>query len=209
MSGNVWEWTRSLWGKDWQKPIFRYPYHPDDGREALEASDDIHRVLRGGSFWNRHQFVRCAYRNRNDPQNVNNNVGFRIVVAVRTSVVISIVRRGHRLFRAEVTDGGACSWPRLNTSGRAYSNRPAPWALCSGAGHAKAHMGRCMRSSVPGRISCWPTAVPVRASAAILLWRPLNTAWKITCWPYSTLCILAPTSLALTRTSSSTSPNAA
>jgi len=42
-----------------------------------------HRVLRGGAFWNDHQNVRCAYRNRNDARNVNNNVGFRVVVRTR------------------------------------------------------------------------------------------------------------------------------
>ena len=51
MAGNVWEWTRSLWGKDWQKPDFKYPYQPDDpNREDLDAGDDVWRVLRGGSF---------------------------------------------------------------------------------------------------------------------------------------------------------------
>ena len=26
LSGNVWEWTRSLWGTDGEKPAFGYPY---------------------------------------------------------------------------------------------------------------------------------------------------------------------------------------
>jgi len=36
------------------------------------------RVLRGGSFNNNQKNVRCAYRNRNDPDNRNNNNGFRV-----------------------------------------------------------------------------------------------------------------------------------
>jgi len=40
-------------------------------------------VLRGGAFWNDHQNVRCAYRNRNDARNFNNNIGLRVVVAAR------------------------------------------------------------------------------------------------------------------------------
>ena len=87
MSGNVWEWTRSLWekgGKDWSAPIFMYPYRPDDGREELEVSNEVVlRVLRGGAFWDFHQDVRCASRGRNVPQGVLNSVGFRLVVAVR------------------------------------------------------------------------------------------------------------------------------
>jgi len=50
MSGNVWEWTRSLWGSDLGKPDFRYPYQPTDGREDPAAANDVRRVLRGGSF---------------------------------------------------------------------------------------------------------------------------------------------------------------
>ncbi|MGZ8250190.1 SUMF1/EgtB/PvdO family nonheme iron enzyme, partial [Methylomagnum sp.] len=30
MAGNVWEWTRSLWGRDFSKPDFAYPYEPTD-----------------------------------------------------------------------------------------------------------------------------------------------------------------------------------
>jgi iron(II)-dependent oxidoreductase len=115
MAGNVWEWTRSLWGTDLYKPTFAYPYRPEDGREDLNAPEDTPRVLRGGAFWNHHQNVRCAYRNRNDPRNVNNNVGFRVVVAGLTCVVARTARRRHRRFRAEATYGGACSWPRLDS----------------------------------------------------------------------------------------------
>ena len=81
LSGNVWEWTRSLWGDDSLKPAYRYPYKPNDGRENLEAADNIPRVLRGGAFndfsWWR---VRCAFRVRGDPANSDGDVGFRVVV---------------------------------------------------------------------------------------------------------------------------------
>ena len=52
MAGNVWEWTRSLWGTDWRKPEFGYPYdanHPK--REGLDAGDEVLRVVRGGSWY--------------------------------------------------------------------------------------------------------------------------------------------------------------
>jgi formylglycine-generating enzyme required for sulfatase activity len=38
-------------------------------------------VLRGGAFNNNQRNVRCAYRNNNNPDNLNNNIGFRLVVA--------------------------------------------------------------------------------------------------------------------------------
>ncbi|MEW5957176.1 MAG: SUMF1/EgtB/PvdO family nonheme iron enzyme [Chloroflexota bacterium] len=62
MSGNVWEWTRSLWGRDLYKPDFNYPYDSADGREDLEAGTDVPRVLRGGSFFGNGRDVRCASR---------------------------------------------------------------------------------------------------------------------------------------------------
>ena len=44
-------------------------------------ADSHRRVLRGGSFNNNQRNVRCAYRNRNNPNNRNRNNGFRVVVA--------------------------------------------------------------------------------------------------------------------------------
>jgi len=38
------------------------------------------RVVRGGSWNNNQRNARCAYRNRNIPDNFNNNLGFRVVV---------------------------------------------------------------------------------------------------------------------------------
>ena len=37
LSGNYWEWTRSLWGEDVYNCTFGYPYQPEDGREQLDA----------------------------------------------------------------------------------------------------------------------------------------------------------------------------
>jgi hypothetical protein len=36
-------------------------------------------VLRGGSWNNNRNNARCSYRNRNEPDNFNNNIGFRLV----------------------------------------------------------------------------------------------------------------------------------
>jgi len=80
MAGNVWEWTRSLWGDEWPEPDFKYPYHPEDGRENLKARGGVMRVLRGGSFDYSLKLVRCAFRNRMvpKPRHVYSNFGFRV-----------------------------------------------------------------------------------------------------------------------------------
>jgi formylglycine-generating enzyme required for sulfatase activity len=79
MSGNVWEWTRSLWGKDWSKPEWGYPYLTlDSRREDLKAGDDILRVLRGGGIDER--YARCAYRDWNYPFYFRSHLGFRVVL---------------------------------------------------------------------------------------------------------------------------------
>ena len=81
MSGNVWEWTRSLWGQHAVTPDFGYPYKPSVQREDLAASDDVRRVLRGGSLGGAERHVRAAARSRDGPGGRLLDVGFRVVVS--------------------------------------------------------------------------------------------------------------------------------
>jgi formylglycine-generating enzyme required for sulfatase activity len=81
MSGNVWEWTRSLWGNDWNKPEFAYPYDPNDrAREDQTAGDDVRRVVRGGAWSGSSDFARCAARSRLPPGYRGLDLGFRVVL---------------------------------------------------------------------------------------------------------------------------------
>ncbi len=73
MAGNVWEWTGSIF-----KP---YPYDPGDGREDLSASNEVHRVVRGGSFGVNHRGVRCAARYGYSPRRKGRFYGFRVVLS--------------------------------------------------------------------------------------------------------------------------------
>jgi formylglycine-generating enzyme required for sulfatase activity len=78
MSGNVWEWTRSLWGTSGS--TYEYPYDKGDGREDLEASPEVLRVLRGGAFYFDSRGVRCAFRYSFVPGLRFGFVGFRLVL---------------------------------------------------------------------------------------------------------------------------------
>jgi formylglycine-generating enzyme required for sulfatase activity len=80
LSGNVWEWTRSLWGEGFE-PHFKYPYDPlQRVREDADAPDHIQRILRGGVFSDDAGLARCAYRGRNLPDNRYHDIGFRVVL---------------------------------------------------------------------------------------------------------------------------------
>jgi formylglycine-generating enzyme required for sulfatase activity len=82
MSGNVWEWTRSLWGTKFETPDFGYPYQPDDPkREDLRAPDSVLRVVRGGSFGDLVRLARAASRLRSGPSIRLRDLGFRVVVS--------------------------------------------------------------------------------------------------------------------------------
>ena len=82
LSGNMWEWTRSLWGEDFRSPAFKYPFDSKDRqREDLKARDQVLRVVRGGSFVSALRFARCAYRDRLNPNLTYWSLGFRVVAS--------------------------------------------------------------------------------------------------------------------------------
>jgi formylglycine-generating enzyme required for sulfatase activity len=91
MSGNVWEWTRTLWGqfvpekskedKIVFEPLITYPYKAEDGRENLAANDYWPRVLRGSSFANEDDTLRAAFRGWNFPGFRIRGFGFRVAAA--------------------------------------------------------------------------------------------------------------------------------
>ena len=84
LAGNVWEWTTTLWGPEKDEPLFVYPYDPDDGREDQITRRDYYRIIRGGSFKDDEQGVRCACRDLDPPNYALNNLGFRVfIVPVR------------------------------------------------------------------------------------------------------------------------------
>lgn len=79
MAGNVWEWTRSLWGPRSDIPRFKYPYDASDGRENEAAPEDIRRVIRGGAYYYFDWCLRAATRNAMYPTTQHSAGGFRVV----------------------------------------------------------------------------------------------------------------------------------
>ncbi len=70
LAGNAWEWTSS--------PGRSYPYRAPTAEE--ESALDLHRVLRGGSYFNHADTVRCAYRLFYAPHGARSDFGFRVVL---------------------------------------------------------------------------------------------------------------------------------
>ena len=70
MLGNVWEWVEDCANDS-------YAGAPADGRVWSEG-DCSRRVSRGGSWDDKPPFVRSAYRNRIDPSERNDDLGFRV-----------------------------------------------------------------------------------------------------------------------------------
>ena len=70
MTGNVWEWTCS---------VFRpYPYDPQDGREDASDPAQKHFTLRGGAWHDLPIYLRAALRGHYDPADRNYNLGLRL-----------------------------------------------------------------------------------------------------------------------------------
>jgi formylglycine-generating enzyme required for sulfatase activity len=80
MAGNVWEWTRTLWGNDFINSSFFYPYIQSDGRENLQANDSVLRVIRGGSFFYHSWHTRISSRGRSIPPEWDWDIGFRVAI---------------------------------------------------------------------------------------------------------------------------------
>jgi formylglycine-generating enzyme required for sulfatase activity/energy-coupling factor transporter ATP-binding protein EcfA2 len=81
MCGNVWEWTRTKWGKYQNSPEYCYPYDQKDGREEMKGNKYEHRVVRGGSFNTFGKSLYCAYRHKLSPNLWDKDFGFRIVIS--------------------------------------------------------------------------------------------------------------------------------
>ncbi len=76
MSGNVWEWTRSIWG------TYPYPIAAEDiaAREYLEVREGVRRVRRGGAFFSSPRSVRCAVRLGSGPYPHGGGMSCRLVL---------------------------------------------------------------------------------------------------------------------------------
>ncbi len=70
MLGNIYEWVQDTWHDN-------YEGAPADGSAWESDETGADRVIRGGSWNNNARNCRSAYRNRNRPDNRNNNLGFR------------------------------------------------------------------------------------------------------------------------------------
>ena len=77
LSGNVWEWQRSLYKG--------YPYQAQDGRENVNKNISEDRVLRGDSFIFPADDLRSADRLDWNPSNFSSFIGFRCALSLNSS----------------------------------------------------------------------------------------------------------------------------
>lgn len=84
--GNVRQWTITLWGEKRIVPDSKYSYPwKDDGRNDVNASRQIRRVVRGSSMKDDINLVRCSVRSGQAPDDVGlpgTRHGFRVVMSV-------------------------------------------------------------------------------------------------------------------------------
>ncbi len=108
---------------------------------CVGSSRKVRRVLRGGAFNNNTRNVRCAYRNRNETNERDNNVGFRVMLAAHDFQALfseplfrkRTIGRKCRVGQAALwlppcqaeaeKDGTARSWPSLEHN----SERPGEY----------------------------------------------------------------------------------
>jgi formylglycine-generating enzyme required for sulfatase activity len=71
LSGSVWQWCRDVYG----------PYPASEQKDPTGPKEGFVRVLRGGSSYDRAEFMRAAYRYNYHPAVSSGNAGFRVVWA--------------------------------------------------------------------------------------------------------------------------------
>lgn len=69
LSGHLWQWCRDVYG----------PYSGAEQQDPAGPREGYVRVLRGGSYHDRPEFLRAAYRYNYHPSVATNNAGFRVV----------------------------------------------------------------------------------------------------------------------------------
>lgn len=79
MSGNVWEWTTSRWGKDLSSTDFNYAQWQEQQAQRNQLDPMEFRIARGGSWGDYAGGLRCALRYRILPLIRFDGLGFRIV----------------------------------------------------------------------------------------------------------------------------------
>jgi formylglycine-generating enzyme required for sulfatase activity len=80
MTGNVWEWTNSLYGRRLDSPDFGYPFRADDGREDPSAGADVGRVARGGGWFYDGRLACATVRYISFPGGRNRKLGVRLAL---------------------------------------------------------------------------------------------------------------------------------
>lgn len=78
--GNIRQWTCTLWGDQRPMPSSKYLYPwEDDGRNDLNASREIYRVVRGSTMDQDVRSHRCSARRAEAPE-LRGAIGFRVVI---------------------------------------------------------------------------------------------------------------------------------
>ena len=91
-------------------------------------------MIRGGSWRNNARNCRSAYRNRNDPENRNNNLGFRL--ARSSADKVKLCQTEPAAFRAASCAAKTRPWPSCVSSNRESSGRPFFVQLLLGMAHS-------------------------------------------------------------------------